>query len=514
MPSAPIVASATAPLTGSVTGPVAPRAPASSTVASAHPAARSPVEVDGPTRSTSSTTRSGSHGRDRCRDPRRARHPQHAPPVRVRAAGDRRPLRARAERRPRGRAARGPARPCWSASDRAALVTMLVELAPEGAAVGERRARFAAGLAPGRVRLQVRRLDPGGPQRGAPSRRPGGRAGAWPRRWCGGPGPCRRWRGPRRASSPTAQPPCAVGHGDERVRRRGVVGEAALAEGDLGSHRLRAAALDRGARRGRREVTGGRGRRSHGDVPGIDDGAPPRAPAEVGEERLLDRLVVGRLRALGPQALEPADDPRRAEPALARARGAEGVGPARPRLGGEAIEGDDRSSGDPSSRGDARDPRLSVDQHRAAAALALGAAAVLRGPQAERRSQHVEERSAVVGDLDLVAVDLHLHRGELTSVDHGRRIGSLPMPARLLSPVSRRQFLLGSSAAAGAVLLGGCGGNDVGRRRRRPPRARRPLARAVLRGLPDAGGRPRGASPVRGRRMPRACSRSIARRRR
>ena len=36
------------------------------------------------------------------------------------------------------------------------------------------------------------------------------------------------------------------------------------------------------------------------------------------------------------------------------------------------------------------------------------------------------------------------------------------MPARLLSPVSRRQFLLGSSAAAGAVLLGGCGGNDSG----------------------------------------------------
>ena len=36
------------------------------------------------------------------------------------------------------------------------------------------------------------------------------------------------------------------------------------------------------------------------------------------------------------------------------------------------------------------------------------------------------------------------------------------MPARLLSSVSRRQFLLGSSAAAGAVLLGGCGGNDSG----------------------------------------------------
>ena len=511
MPSAPIVASATAPLTGSVDRCRSRRA--------RRPAARWPpptrplagrAEVGGPATSTSSTTRSGRDGR---RSPPRspACAPTRSTPAPVRRRRRRRPAAAwaRAARRPRGRAARARRGRAGRPAIGRRSVTMLVELAAEGAAVGERRARLAAGLAPGRVRLEVRRLDPGGAQRGRPvagrERRAAARASTVVRRPCTLPATARA----SASVSPPPSRPAPSGTATSASSGRGVVGEAALAEGDLGSHRLRAAALDRGARRGRREVAGAAARRSHGDVPGVEDRAPPRAPAEVRQERLLDGGVVGRLGALGPQALEPADDARRAEPALARARGAERVGPARPSLGGEAVDGGDRSSGDPPSRGDARDPGLPVDQHRAATALALGAAAVLRGPQPERRSQHVEQRSAVVVDLDLVAVDLHLHLGELTV---GRPWAEDRFAADARPPagsVSRRQFLLGSGAAAGAVLLGGCGGNDVGRRGDDHHGLREPRARAVLRGLPDAGGRPRGASAVRGRRMPRGCSRSI-----
>ena len=51
-----------------------------------------------------------------------------------------------------------------------------------------------------------------------------------------------------------------------------------------------------------------------------------------------------------------------------------------------------------------------VDEHRAAAALALRAAPVLRRAQAEVLAQHLEQRRAVVGHLDLPAVDLELER--------------------------------------------------------------------------------------------------------
>ena len=62
----------------------------------------------------------------------------------------------------------------------------------------------------------------------------------------------------------------------------------------------------------------------------------------------------------------------------------------------------------PATRGDrghAATRGLAVDQHRAAAALALRAAAVLGRARAEPVAQDLEQRRAVVGDLDRAAVE-------------------------------------------------------------------------------------------------------------
>src|SRR5439155_24826298 len=89
-----------------------------------------------------------------------------------------------------------------------------------------------------------------------------------------------------------------------------------------------------------------------------------------------------------------------AEPALARPRRAEGVGPHLPEAGLEAVQRRHRAPPDPPGRSDTGDARGPVDQHRAAPALALRAAAVLGRAEAEAVAQHLEERGAVVLDLD------------------------------------------------------------------------------------------------------------------
>ena len=89
-------------------------------------------------------------------------------------------------------------------------------------------------------------------------------------------------------------------------------------------------AAGRRRRRGRDAVSCGSV--AGGDVPRVEDGAPSGAAAQVREEGLLHRGVVVGGRALGPEALESADDPRRAEPALAGPGGAERGRPAAPRV--------------------------------------------------------------------------------------------------------------------------------------------------------------------------------------
>ena len=69
------------------------------------------------------------------------------------------------------------------------------------------------------------------------------------------------------------------------------------------------------------------------------------------------------------------------------------------------VDGGDRASAHPASGGDAGDARLTVDEHRAAAALPLRAAPVLRAPSAQLVAQGSEQRTAVVAHLDRRPVD-------------------------------------------------------------------------------------------------------------
>ena len=272
-------------------------------------------------------------------------------------------------------------RPCASASDRAASVTTLARLPPNAPPLASGEWGSPPGVAPRRVGFEVGRFDPGGAQARRPRRRRAPRAEAGRRRWCAGPAPCRRRRGPPRGSR---RPPT-------RPSRR--VRATSASSGAVSSANPPRPRATSGATRWGpppRSSPGrwpprGRARSARlspvGDVPGVEDRAPAGAPAEVGEEGLLHRGVVVRGGPLRPQPLEPADDPRRAEAALARARGAEGVGPPRPVLGGQPVDGRDRPPRDPARGGHAGDPRLAVHQHGAATALALRAAPVLRRPQ-------------------------------------------------------------------------------------------------------------------------------------
>ena len=97
--------------------------------------------------------------------------------------------------------------------------------------------------------------------------------------------------------------------------------------------------------------------------------------------------------------------PGRAEAALAGAGGAERLAPRRALGGIEAVERGDRPPPHPPGRRHARHPGLPVDEHGAAAALALGAAPVLQRADAQPLPQDVEQAVAVVGHLDVSAVD-------------------------------------------------------------------------------------------------------------
>jgi hypothetical protein len=116
---------------------------------------------------------------------------------------------------------------------------------------------------------------------------------------------------------------------------------------------------------------------------------------------------------------ETEHDPRRAEPALAGAGVDERRGPPPPDVHGQPLDGHHVAPGDPPDRGDAGDTRRAVDEHRAAAALTLGAAAVLHRGAAELLTQHVEQRRGAVRRLDLDAVE--------PEGGHGRRAGGRPV---------------------------------------------------------------------------------------
>ena len=134
--------------------------------------------------------------------------------------------------------------------------------------------------------------------------------------------------GQRLAHHPAA---VAVGHGDEGVGRRGVVGEPPWPERHLGPDRAGAPPPSIVARRA--AAARSRAGRGVGHRPPRPIRRPRRSSASpctgTGGPAAPGRRRPGRRRARPrPQRGEPHDDARRAEPALAGTGGAEGVGPA------------------------------------------------------------------------------------------------------------------------------------------------------------------------------------------
>jgi hypothetical protein len=187
----------------------------------------------------------------------------------------------------------------------------------------------------------------------------------------------------------------AIRHRDQSVGRGQVIGEAAPTENHLAADRLGRSSLKGGPPFGGGQVAAGPGRRQGSR---LENGAPARTAAQMSEQAPLGRPR--RQRATGSEGLQPHDDAGRAEAALAGPRFDKGVRPSLPLLGWKTVKGRHRSASDPSGRRDARDPGLTVDQQRAAPALALGAAAVLDRAKAEAITQYLKQRRPVVGNDD------------------------------------------------------------------------------------------------------------------
>ena len=327
---------------------------------------------------------------------------------------------------------------------------------------------LAAGLAPRRRRARGSRAPPSD-VRSVAAQSPGGsssggRASTVVRRPCtlpaGGAG-----LGQRVADGPAA---VAVGHGHQRVRpgrcrRRSPRARARRP----GATALRRAALERGSLRGPRTRT--RRRFACPSVRNID-GFAVRAlsPVATSHASRIVRHPVQRQRwarracstagwpsgpAAAPLARRPSS--RQTMPGVQNphwlAPVAQNASAQRSRVAsGQAVDRRDRPPRHPPGRGHAGDPRLAVDQHRAAPALPLRAAPVLGRAQPEVLAQHLEQGRAPVGDLDLPAVDLELQRRAISGGhrEQDRFAGMAgPPPGPLPTPLPRRR----PAPRAGAV---------------------------------------------------------------
>ena len=183
---------------------------------------------------------------------------------------------------------------------------------------------------------------------------------------------------------------------DERVARRGVVGEPATAERHVDVDALRRRRL-RGSPAAAAAATIPSSASAVATVASAVDGvvhrAPAGAPAQVRGERAVERRAgaVAAARMTMPGVQNPHCDPPVATNAHANRSRTSGV---------EALDRRDRPALDARRGGDARDPGVAVDQHGATAALALRRAAVLHRHQPEPLAQHREQRLARL-DVDL-----------------------------------------------------------------------------------------------------------------
>ena len=248
------------------------------------------------------------------------------------------------------------------------------------------------------------------------------------RRSCAGPAPCpprprlgqRLAHDPlRRASiAPASGPTRRERHRDQRVARRGVVGEAAAPAAarrhrPAGRRRPRA----RPARGGVEVATRRAGTASSPrTLDRLVDRLPSGAAAEVRRERAVDvgAAVACRERS----APRPAPGSPACRTRTATAPVATNASASRSRaVGSSPSSVVTDAAGDPLDRGDARDPRLAVDEHGAAAALALRRAAVLHRHDPEPLAQHVEERFARFA-LDVDGCAVARERDPMTSCVH------------------------------------------------------------------------------------------------
>ena len=293
-------------------------------------------------------------------------------------------------------------------------------LAAEGAAVGQRRGRLAAGRAPRRVGLEVGGLDPaGGEAHAARHRLRAARAAARDPRWCADPAPCPRAPAPRAASRPRPSPGrprsspgprSRAGEGTATSASRGAASSAnpPSPRGTPGPTRWRAPPSSAARRGGGVEIACRRAPR-----PGAPSIASYTVCQPVHRHRWAARArsrstrrVLPLASAAATRTMIPGVQNPHCEPPVATNRAARSsrTVPSSPSTVVTAR---------PSTRAagrDARDARLAVDQHRAAPALALRAHPSFTESTPEALAQHREQRLARVGvDLDLLTVAGELH---------------------------------------------------------------------------------------------------------
>ena len=211
------------------------------------------------------------------------------------------------------------------------------------------------------------------------------------------------------ASTASARCSTAGGHGTATNASRGalVVGEAARAEWHSRTDDLRHSTFERGApappRRDRvRRSPGATGSpiASNTVCQPVHRHRCAASARSTSSFRVLPLASSAAARTTIPGVQNPHCDPPVATNASASAAPDRRV---------EAVDGRDRSPRDPRGRGDARDPRIAVDEHGATATLTLRRAAVFDRDDAELLPQHREERLAGPGThFDLFTVTREL----------------------------------------------------------------------------------------------------------